>query len=135
MQVPPLRSRHCRLLCACWYCCRSAVRASISLGADGERTCGGPQIADAMQFLHMANIVHRDLKPSNCLVPPPSLPPPPTLQLLSEAPSPFTLFEEHAIRDKGRGPRVRAQRVHGVHGVYSTGPRVRGLRRLRRLRR
>ena len=26
------------------------------------------QIADAMQFMHMANIVHRDLKPSNCLV-------------------------------------------------------------------
>ena len=26
------------------------------------------QIADAMQFLHMANVVHRDLKPSNCLV-------------------------------------------------------------------
>ena len=26
------------------------------------------QIADAMQFLHMANVVHRDLKPSNCLI-------------------------------------------------------------------
>ena len=26
------------------------------------------QIADAMQFLHMANIVHRDLKPSNVFV-------------------------------------------------------------------
>lgn len=26
------------------------------------------QIADAMQFLHLANVVHRDLKPSNCLI-------------------------------------------------------------------